>query len=83
MEGGMQQATPEVSEAIQEISKGACRLGLAEHMRMLASAYNNSTRGVLLRGADEIENLTNEVLTLRRAVYRDRIVVVEGGVVPD
>jgi hypothetical protein len=79
----MQQATPEVSEAIQEISKGACRLSLAKHMRVLASAYNNSTRGVMLRGADEIENLTNEVLALRRAVYRDRIVVVDGGVVED
>ena len=83
MESGVQQATPEANESIEETAQGARRLGLAEHMRMLASAYNNSTRGVLLRGADEIESLTNEVLTLRRAVYRDRIVVVDCGVVPD
>ena len=97
MEGRMQQTAEKAGTQAQASAEGACRLGMAEHMRTAADGYTGITRSLLLRGADEIERLRlinedyaricqascKEIEMLRRAVARERIVVVDGKCVED
>lgn len=93
MEGGMQQNPKEAGPASQAPAQGPRRLALAEHMRMLAAAHTNATRGTLLQCADEIERLqgviddyvriceasSREIEMLKAAVAKANIVVVGPG----
>lgn len=82
MEGGMQQVAEEAGPQSQTSSEGPRRLNLIQ--RLYDRAYSSKARDPLVEeAANEIRLLLDEVTVLRSELYRDRIVVVDGGIVLD